>query len=136
MECCPGQGGQLSLLELPAQGSFEFLKKILYARSQKEAHAHFPAIQEALTPTPHYHFLYNEKVSAFLLLTFSFAIFSLSHMLKATRPWESPVAPTLQIKANINQGSTSSLIRAAFSWGIFLMPWEIEDSRSKILKQG
>lgn len=115
-----------------AHGSFEFLKKILYTRS----HAHFPAIQEALTPIPHYHFLYNDKVSAFLLLTFSFAIFSLSHMLKATRPWESPVAPTLQIKANINQGSISSLIRAAFSWGILLIPWETEESRSKILRQG
>lgn len=55
-------------------------------------------------------------------LTFSTAILVLSHWLKATRPRLSPVAPTLQIREKMNQGSTSSEMRLSFSGGIFLRP--------------
>lgn len=35
----------------------------------------------------------------------------------------SPVAPTLQIREKMNQGSISSGMRLSFSGGIFLKPW-------------
>lgn len=35
----------------------------------------------------------------------------------------SPVAPTLQIREKMNQGSISSGMRLSFSEGIFLRPW-------------
>lgn len=56
-------------------------------------------------------------------LTFSTIILTLSQVLKLTRLALSPVAPTLQIREKINQGSISSGMRLSFSGGIFLRPW-------------
>lgn len=56
-------------------------------------------------------------------LTFSVVILTLSQLLKLTRLVVSPVAPTLQIREKMNQGSISSGIRLSFSGGIFLRPW-------------
>lgn len=58
-----------------------------------------------------------------LPLTFSFTIFILSQLLKFTRLWLSPVAPTLQTREKMNQGSISSGMRLSFSGDIFLRPW-------------
>lgn len=56
-------------------------------------------------------------------LTFSIFILILSQWLKLRRLALSPVAPTLQIKEKMNQGSISSGMRLSFSGGIFLRPW-------------
>lgn len=56
-------------------------------------------------------------------LTFSIFILILSQWLKLTRLALSPVAPTLQIREKMNQGSISSGMRLSFSGGIFLLPW-------------
>lgn len=56
-------------------------------------------------------------------LTCSFSILSLSQWLKLVRPLLSPVAPTLQIREKMNQGSINSVTRLSFSEGIFLRPW-------------
>ena len=56
-------------------------------------------------------------------LTFSVFILILSQWLKLMRLALSPVAPTLQIREKMNQGSISSGMRLSFSGGIFLRPW-------------
>lgn len=48
----------------------------------------------------------------------------LSQWLKLMRLALSPVAPTLQIREKMNQGSISSRMRLSFSGGIFLRPWK------------
>lgn len=58
-----------------------------------------------------------------LPLTFSVSILILSQWLKLMRLALSPVAPTLQIREKMNQGSISSGTRLSFAGGIFLMPW-------------
>lgn len=56
-------------------------------------------------------------------LTFCVFILILSQWLKLMRLAVSPVAPTLQIREKMNQGSISSGMRLSFSGGIFLRPW-------------
>lgn len=56
-------------------------------------------------------------------LTFSVFILILSQWLKLMRLALSPVAPTLQIREKMNQGSISSGMRLSFLGGIFLRPW-------------
>ena len=60
---------------------------------------------------------------ALLPLTFSIFILILSQWLKLMRLALSPVAPTLQIREKMNQGSISSGMRLSFSGDIFLRPW-------------
>lgn len=62
-------------------------------------------------------------------LTFSVFILILSQWLKLMRPALSPVAPTLQIREKMNQGSISSGMRLSFSGGIFLSPWKQRGQR-------
>ena len=57
-----------------------------------------------------------------LPLTFSVSILILSQWLKLLRLVLSPVAPTLQTREKMNQGSISSGMRLSFSDGIFLRP--------------